>query len=161
MEQAITNSTVLILLAKVGRLDLLDVFKSIYTTSLIRAEILEGKELPLAEKNELQEYFTQKIKIENPKRNIFLNIGTGETSALSLCLEKKITCFLSDDKKARKAADSLSIQAVGAIGIILRNIQQRKIHKQEAKNILQKLVISSYYISTDTYAKALELIEKS
>jgi len=45
METAVTNATVLIFLAKVGRLDLLQVYKRILTTPEIHEEVLEKRDV--------------------------------------------------------------------------------------------------------------------
>ena len=159
MEEAITNATVLILLSKIGRLNLLQIYNPILTTPQIRAEVLGKKEFPIKEKTDLEQYFSDNIKIESAVHNLDLDLGYGETSALSLCIEKKIRVFLSDDKKARKTAEVLSIKVIGTLGIILENIRQNKITKQEAKKILRLLLECSYYLSAETYAKIIDLIE--
>ena len=159
METAVINATVLILLSKIGRLDLLRIYKSILTTPQIRVEVLGKKEAPIKEKHDLERYLSNNIKVESAMRNLNLDLGHGETNALSLCVEKKILVFLSDDKKARKTAEILSIKAIGTVGIILENLKQNKVTKQEAKKILQLLLHYSYYLSADTYAKILDLIE--
>lgn len=160
MGTVVTNATVLISLAKVGKLNLLQIYKNILTTPQIRAEVLEKKEAPVKEKHDLEQYLSNNIKVESSVHNLNLDLGPGETSALSLCVEKKIHIFLSDDKKARKTAEILTIKVVGTIGIILENLKQDNITKQEAKKILQLLLQYSYYLSADAYAKILDLIEK-
>lgn len=158
MKQAVANATVLILLAEINKLDLLHIYNPFLTTPQIRAEVLEGRAIPVKEKNDLEQFFSRNIKVETATQNLTLDLGVGETSALSLCVEKKISIFLSDDKKARKTADTLSAKAVGTIGIILENLNQKKITKQEAKKTLQLVVLHSY-IQTDLYVSAIELIE--
>lgn len=157
--EAVTNATTLILLAKINRLDLLRIIKVIRTTPKIRQEVLEGKGITEREKLGLEKIFSGGI-VEKPTIILPLDIGSGERSALSLCKEKNINLFLSDDKKARKAANILQIQSLGTIGIILKNLQEKKITKQEAKQILNLLITHSYYITTDLYIKTIELIEK-
>ena len=158
METAVTNATVLIFLAKVGRLDLLQIYKRILTTPDIHAEVLKKGDV-LRERHDLEKFFKSKLNVETPLKKINLDLGRGETSALSLCIEKKILIFLSDDKKARKVAEILSIKAIGTVGIILENLKQNKITKQEAKKTLQLLLQYSYYLSADIYAKILDMIE--
>lgn len=158
MGTAVTNATVLIFLAKVSRLDLLQIYKRILTTPEIHAEVLEKGDA-LRERHDLEKFFRSKVKVETPLKKINLDLGDGETSALSLCIERKILIFLSDDKKARKVAEILSIKAIGTVGIILENLKQNKITKQGAKKILQLLLQYSYYLSADTYAKILGMIE--
>ena len=114
---------------------------------------------PLKEKDDLENFFAQHIKIANPSVTLSLGLQSGETSAISLCKEKNLSLFLSDDKNARKAAQMLSINITGTIGVILENLQRGNLTKNEAKNILQLLISNSCYISTEVYAKAIGLIE--
>ncbi|MBI4141667.1 hypothetical protein HY484_01955 [Candidatus Woesearchaeota archaeon] len=86
-------------------------------------------------------------------------MGVGETSAISLCKERKTALFISDDKKARRTAEILGIKCLGTIGIILENLKQKRLTKNEAKNILKLIVLNSYYLTTDLYARVVELIE--
>lgn len=156
--EAVTNSTVLILLAKINRLNLLKILNKIYTTTEIKNEVLNGKEIPLKEKSELENFFNKQVTIIDCDNLIDFDLESGENSALSLCSHIKINTFLCDDKKARQKADLLSIKSIGTLGIILINLREKRISKEEAKNILNLLVNNSYYLATDVYAKVLELI---
>src|SRR3989344_8649392 len=131
--EAVTNSTVLIVLAKINRLDLLKIFKQIIATKEIYSEVLEGKDIPEVEQSCLKTLF-KTIKIKEPAKILNLDLGVGETSAISLCLDEN-KLFISDDKKARKTAEILSIKCIGTIGIILENLKQERIKKNEAKEI--------------------------
>ena len=158
--EAVTNSTVLIVLARINRLDLLGIFKQMLTTKEIYSEVLAGKNIPEREKECLKDLFDKKIKIRAPVRKLNFDLGIGETSAISLCTESKILLFISDDKKARKTAEILGIKCLGTIGIILENSKQKIITKSEAKEIVKLIVLNSYYLSTDLYARVIELIER-
>ncbi len=157
--EAVSNSTVIILFGKIRKLNLLDIYK-IFTTPEIFNEIIEKKQLLYDERDHLRKYFQEKVQVENPKNILSFDLDKGESEALSLCTEKNIKLFLSDDKNARKVAEIISIKPIGCIGIIIDNLKEKKITKEEAKNILDLLVLNSYYLSTEAYAKAKELIDK-
>lgn len=161
MEKAVTNATVLIFLAKIGKLEFLNIFSSLYTTSAIHSEVLGAKDTPEKERKDLEEYFQRRIQIENPSKILSLDLDAGETTALSLCTEKKILFFLSDDKKARKQAEILGVSCLGTLGILLFHVQQKKITKQQAKEFLHLLLSHSFYMDTELYARMLELLEES
>ena len=158
MEEAVTNSTVLIFLSKIRKLNLLNIYK-VFTTQNIIKEVLEGKGISDIEKINIQEFITSKIKIENPKK-IILQKGIGESSAISLCIEKEFNIFLSDDKQARKAAELFSLKSKGCLGLILENLEDKNITKEEAVEILNSLIKNNYYLTTEIYTKILELINK-
>lgn len=156
--EAVTNSTVLIVLAKINRLNLLNIFERIFSVNEVRFEVL-AHNTPMKEKVLLEELFKSRIKIEVPVKKQVLELGAGESCAISLCCEKKHAKFLSDDKKARRTAEFLNIDCIGTAGIILENLRQRNITKNEAKEILNQIVLNSYYLSTDLYARIIELID--
>ena len=84
----ISNSTPLICLAKLNKLELLiKLFKQIIIPEAVKEEVLiEGK----PGYSILNEYIIWGlIKIENPKNNLDFGIGTGENAAINLAKEKK------------------------------------------------------------------------
>lgn len=160
MVNVVTNATVLILLAKVQRLSLLDIFQDVMTTPEVKREVLAGKVIPIEEKIALEKYFLDRIQVESAVKLLHLDLERGETSALSLALEKKATLFLSDDKKARQVAQALLFKPIGTIGVILRNVKERKLTREEARILVDLLVEKAYFISTDVYQNFLQVLQQ-
>ena len=159
MERAVSNTTTLLFLAKVKRLDLLqNLYKKIYIPNKILEEILI-KETP--ELVYLKKYLGNYILEENPKNLRSLPLDEGEQAAISLCLEKKGNLFISDDLRARNFAESLGLPIIGTLGILLDNLRRRKINKKEAFSLLQQLLTKGMYLSTDVYAEVEKIIEES
>lgn len=90
----VSDTSCLILLKKINRLDLLHkLFGQITITKIIADEF--GNDLP------------KYIRIENPENTIYQKIlesfvDPGEASALALALEKKDCLLIIDDNKGRK-----------------------------------------------------------
>lgn len=158
-EKVISNATVPILFSKLGRFDLLkNIFNLVFIPQAVKREILEKKEKSgeiLLLENELRDY----LKVIEIKRKKDLPLGGGESEATSLCLEKNIKIFLSDDKKAREIARAFGLETMGSLGILLKNLQNKKITKKEFLELLEKLLSKSYYISTELYNRILGLSE--
>jgi len=155
--KVVANSTVLIFISKINRLDLLEVME-IYSTEEVKKEVLSMKEINPIEKENLEKLFSEKINIVKDYKKMNLGLDLGEESAISVCINKKIPVFLSDDKKARRVAEYLSIDVIGTLGIIFINFKNKIITKEEARELLKKLISNSYYISAELYAKVLEEI---
>ena len=85
----------------------------------------------------------------------------GEKAAISLCLEKDIKFFLSDDKKARNYARSLGIEVIGIIGILLYSLQDNKISKEEFMKIINELIEKGYSLSPELYAEVIKKITEN
>ncbi len=149
-KEAVANTSSLLFLAKLKRFDLA---KNMFFHILIPKQVLEeifSKNKPenVIIKNELNG-FLREIEINKLKD---FTLGEGEKAAISLCLEKNVRIFISDDKRARKIARSLEIETIGMAGIILYNLEISKITKKEALELIRKLIKSGYYISSQLYA---------
>ncbi len=155
-KEAVANTSSLLFLAKLKRLDLV---KSIFFHILIPKQVLEeifSKNKPenIVIKNELRE-FLKEIEVKQLKD---FTLDKGEKAAISLCLEKNIKTFISDDKKARKIARSLEIETLGLVGIILHNLEISKITKKEALKLIEELIKNGYYMSSSLYTKVIQVI---
>jgi predicted nucleic acid-binding protein len=58
------------------------------------------------------------IDVKAPQRELCLGIGAGEDQAISLAVELGNAAVLLDDKKARAAAESRGLLAIGTIAIL-------------------------------------------
>jgi len=153
----ISNSTPLICLAKLNKLELLiKLFKQIIIPEAVKEEVLiEGK----PGYSILNEYIIWGlIKIENPKNNLDFGIGTGENAAINLAKEKKDK-LLIDDSFAIKIAQSLDIDYIRTTGVILLLLKKKIIDKKTAKEMIYALVEDGYYISPKILSGLIKNIE--
>ncbi|MDO8460304.1 MAG: DUF3368 domain-containing protein [Nanoarchaeota archaeon] len=157
-KEVVSNSSSIIFLAKLNIFDLArNVFSRIIVPKAVTKELFE-KDSPENEivKRELNN-FLKESEVKNIKD---FPLDEGEKAAISLCLEKNVGIFLSDDKKARRYAKSLGIKVIGILGILLDNIQEKKIDKKEFLRLLNKLIEKGYYISPALYAEVMKKIEE-
>ncbi len=149
---AVANSTVLILLAKTNRFDLLkNKYRNVFITQIIKEEITR-KDLII--KREINKF----LKIKNPKQMLKLRLDKGEESAISLASEIKLN-FLSDDKKARLAARTLKINVLGTVGILFWNLKRKNINKKEFIELLHALIKKGFYISAELYSNIVKTLD--
>ena len=138
--ESVSNTTVLILLSKVHRFDLLqNMFTNIFIPSAVEKEFIAGGSLYPSSILHFQKYSKTLYTTENPKIEKSFPLGLGESSAISLALEKKIV-FLSDDKRARTIAQVLGVAVLGTPGIILWNVQHKYLTALQAKDIIHQLL---------------------
>jgi predicted nucleic acid-binding protein len=115
-EIIISDTSCLILLSKIGQLDLLiRLSKNVFITSVVKREY--GKQLP------------SWVQIKDPKdihyqRILEIDLDAGEASAISLSLETHNSILLIDELKGRKIADKLQLRYSGTFGLILKAKQQ-------------------------------------
>ena len=160
MEKGIvSNASSLIFLAK---LDVLKLAKNMFSRIFIPKEVLDE----IFEKNKAENSLIQRevggFLVVNAVQNVKdFPIYVGERAAISLCLEKNIKKFLSDDKRARNYARNLDIEVIGVLGILLWNLQANKINKKECLDLVNKLIEKGYYMSSDLYSELLTLINST
>ena len=155
-KEAVANSSSLIFLAK---LDIFNLAKNILSKILVPTSVIkEVFEKDFPENNIIKkelDSFLIKLEVKEIK---YFPLDEGEKAAISLCLEKNVKLFLSDDKKARIYARTLGIEVVGVIGILLYNLENNKINKKEFMELLNKLIGKGYYISPGLYAEIIKIV---
>lgn len=143
-EIIVSDTSCLILLDKLGRLDLLrNLYGNITITQVIANEF--GKSIP------------EFIKIENPIDKNYQKIlesflDAGESSALALALEKKNCLLILDDIKGRREARQLKIHYTGTLGVLV--IAKEKGLIKSFTNILEDIKKTNFRISEDLIKEA-------
>jgi predicted nucleic acid-binding protein len=157
-KEIVSNASSLVFIGKAQMFDLMkNLYNKVFIPKEVVKEIFEFKkpENPII-KQEINLGFIKEFKVKNIKN---FPIDIGEKAAISLCLEKNIFVFLSDDKKARKYARSLKIKTIGVLGIILKNLKLKKINKKKAKRLIQRLIKKGFYMSSELYSEVLDVID--
>ena len=108
----ISDTSCLIILAKIGELDLL---RQLYFKVTITQEILleYGEHLPdWIEVQQAKDHYRQQL--------LEMQIDKGEASAIALALETRENILILDDWKARILAERLGLTVTGTLGVIIR-----------------------------------------
>lgn len=153
----ISNTTPLIFLAKIGKLEFLE--KAIIPKEVYE-EILKGKEKEeaIAIKKFIQE---GKIKIKETKvrKNLPKSLHEGEKAAISLALQENVKLILLDERKARVIAKLYGLIPRGTIGVLREQHLRGKITKKEFRKLILELVEKGYRIREELLARILEEVE--
>ena len=113
MQKVVSNSSPLIHLAKIGKLDLLrSFFSEVFVPEAVYKEcVVEGKGKDDATKiSEARWIRVRKIKDEKLKRALMVELDEGEAEAIVLALEESADLLLLDDYEARRIARSLGLK---------------------------------------------------
>ena len=142
----ISDTSCLIILSKIGELDLLKkIYGNIITTTEIASEF--GEALP--------DWIEIQKVIDSTKQQILeLQIDKGESSAIALALEIPNSIIILDDFKARKIANQLGINFTGTIGVIVKAKLNGVI--PSIKPLLQKIKETNFRISPELELIALK-----
>ncbi len=167
-----SDSTPIILLAKIGRLDLLkNIFNNIYIPEAVYKEaVTQGKNLHLPDAYIIEKatrtwihetQVTPEIDIEYNYLDPNLRLGEGEKQALKLCKQLNAINFIADDKEARKVSKILNLKPIGTLGVIIQALKLAVITKKETETIIDDLINAGLRIDTSLYRRILDIIEST
>jgi len=168
----VSNATPLIYMARLSRIQLLkEIFNQIQIPPEVKTETVdrgktEGYPDAYVIENALNEGWIIKAPLttENRKKSEALmqitGIDKGEAQAIMLAKQKNEELILIDQANAREVARQLRLKPRGTIFIILTATKRRMITRQDAKQMLGRLIEANFYISARIYRDALKAIER-
>ncbi len=145
-EPVVLDSTCLIGLEQIGRLELLPaIFDPILAPPEVEQEFGSSPDW---------------LRIEAPKqrelvRALSVTIDSGEAAAIALATEKQMRVVL-DDRKARDVAFRMNLKVIGTVGILVR--AKRLGLFPWLKPLLTELVGKGFRLSEDLRKEALRLV---
>jgi predicted nucleic acid-binding protein len=142
----ISDTSCLIILNKIGELDLL---RQLYNTVTITHDILleYGEQLPdWIEVQQAKDQYRQQL--------LEMQIDKGEASAIALALETADNIVILDDWKARRLAERLGLSVTGTLGVIIRAKNTGLI--PSIKPYLEKIRETNFRISEELEQIALK-----
>jgi predicted nucleic acid-binding protein len=140
----VSDTSCLILLEKINRLDLLYVlFGDVIITEVVAGEF--GKNLPSF------------ITVENPEnlqyqKIIGTSLDIGEASSIALAMEKKDCLLILDDNRARRIAKKLELKFTGTLGILI--LAKEKGIINSLSNVLEDVKKTNFRISESLTSEA-------
>lgn len=157
MQKVVSDSSPLIHLAKIGRLNLLkSFFGEVIVPEAVHKEcVVEGKSREDSKRIGKAGWIKVfRIKDEKLKRAFMMELDEGEAEAVVLALEESADLLLLDDYEARRVARSFGLKVTGTIGILLRAKYDGKV--ECLKDEIDKLMRTGFWISMDLYEKILK-----
>ena len=147
-EDAVSNSSCLIALERIGRLDLLSKsFTSIMIPPAVENEFGGKKEWLIV----------RPVQNSALVKSLKTQVDDGEAEAIALAMEISGVSIILDDKKARRIAAQLGLKVIGTVGLLLR--AKKKGVVAEIKPILNDLQEVNFRVD-DILFKALRLAKE-
>ena len=137
-ERVVCNSSPLIALARIDRLDLLRaVFGEVWIPAAVEREVFDGEARP------------EWLVLKPLPRGAFVGfppaLGQGEQEAIVLALESRPTLLLLDDLPARRVAARLGLPLMGTLGVLL--LAQRRGVVPRVRPLYDALIQSGFRVS--------------
>ena len=159
MRKVIVNSTPLIALCHVNRLDVLKELYGEVTIPQAVYDEISVKENSVCKKTvdeALEWIHVQKIQNIMAKAMFKSQLHDGEVEVMILAKEQDADIVIIDDQNAKKYAKYLGLPVTGTLGILIRAKQEGYI--AELEPILDVMVQNGIYIKTSLIEHCLELV---
>ncbi len=155
----VSNTSPLIVLGKIGKLNLLKACFSkvliplaVYEEVMAKKENIEARALDRAIG---ERWLIVEREIVNPEETSML--GRGERQAIALAAQKKLKLLIDDDV-AKAHASLQQVEAHGTLYVLAQAFQKKIITKKEIEVIFQEMLSVGFYVSTEVYAKIVEKV---
>jgi len=152
MKLVIADTGALISLGLVGQIDLIEkVFGDYYIANAVWEE-LQNYENPEFEKNILFHLEKRVVKIKS-RNHLSVIMDYGESESVILYEELNADYLIIDDNKARIIAESLDINCIGSIGLLVKAKQKGLVNN--LRSIFEKWLESERHFSKKLLNKIL------
>jgi uncharacterized protein len=159
--RVLIDSSTLIALAKIGKLNILEVlFKEIFITTVIKEEILR-EDSP--ETEVFKDAINRWINIIDYKGETkeFRKYGLDAGEASLFLAAQANDRLVLDEANARRFAESKGLKFTGLLGLIVAAAGAKKITRELALETIKKLSSGDFRMSLELYLWAREKIERS
>ncbi|RMH58139.1 MAG: DUF3368 domain-containing protein [Candidatus Hydrogenedentota bacterium] len=150
----VLDASPLIVLARIGRLDLLsETCKTVLIPEAVITEIARGPSDDPARQALESGWSKKSISVEPDSEILEWGLGAGETAVLTLARHRHGRAVV-DDRAARTACSAFGIRHIGTLGIILRAKQRGKI--PSSVEVLRELVEAGFRLDDRTIHAVLK-----
>ena len=144
MRKVIVNSTPLIILSKIGELEIL---KNLYGEIIIPRAVFEEVTIKSDAIKNLSWIKILEVQDKSNRKIYQAKLHDGEVEVMMLAKEISADLLIIDDNAAKKFAKFLGFQVTGTLGILLKSKSEKII--SEVKPILEKMQAENFYISEE------------
>lgn len=157
--KTIADATILIHLAKAGKIDLLrKIFDKVIIEKEVYREIVEQgethSEVPIIKKL-IEEGYMDIRKVSNIID--MPHLDEGEKRSISLCKELNINYLLIDEKEGFNIARMLHLSPIRTTSLLIILLDKRRISLKEYESSLRSISESGYFLDAVTYERLITL----
>lgn len=144
MRKVISNSTPLIILGKIGELEIL---KNLYGEIIIPRAVFEEVTIKSDAIKNLSWIKIFEVQDKSDRKIYQAKLHEGEVEVIMLAKEISADLLIIDDNAAKKFAKFLGFKVTGTLGILLKAKSEKII--SEVRPILEKMLAKNFYISEE------------
>ncbi len=142
-------------------LDKIDLIQKVFGDFVIAKAVwdeLNDYDNPDFDRNILQN-LESKVKQINSRNHLLMVMDYGESESVILYEELRADYLLIDDNKARVVAESLNINCIGTLGLLIKAKQKGLI--KELKPLFEKLIKTGRYFSKKLLNDLLNKVDEA
>ncbi len=157
MHKVVVNSTPLIVLCKIGQLDILKkLYHEILIPTAVYREVTAVEDSACMQIKAAGEWIhVEQIQEDTDKKMYKAKLHDGEVEVMLLAQEKYADLVIIDDNAAKKTAKYLGLTVTGTLGILIKAKQKGIIKKLYP--LLFEMKQNGFYINPALEATVLEL----
>lgn len=157
----VSDTTPIISLLKIGRLDLLGkLFGEILLPDAVCEELTADERFADEASKVMNADYMKSVPVSNPGAVRILRMATGldqgESEAIVLADEQKAGLLLMDEAKGRAVSEKMGIPVMGTIGILISAYDDKQITSEEARMCIDNLKRFGRHIGERHYQKLLD-----
>lgn len=155
--KVITNTSPLLLLAKIRRLDLL---RQLFDEILIAGAVYEEINAKLAHETKEINVLIQtkalhlRIARADIVKNLPVDLGKGERETIALAIETNADLVIMDDQEGRRLACKQGLSITGTIGILIEARERKLI--AAIRQEMDHLIEAGMWLNEDFYHRILQ-----
>lgn len=157
MRAIVSDATALIVLAKLSRTELLkSLFSSVIIPHHVKEEIIQKNDYDCSVWDD-PFFIVYSVTDTSLLGSLELFLDKGESEAISLAKELSLP-LLIDEKKGRKIAQTMHIDVIGLVGIIIALHRRKIVSSEEAITIIDEAQNIGFRLSEKLYSDFCKII---
>lgn len=157
----ISDTTPIISLLKIGRLELLEeLFEKVFIPDAVYMELTADKRFTEEAGAVSEAPYIKTVPVSNPGAVRILRMATGldqgESEAIVLTDELKADILLMDEAKGRAISGQMGIAIMGTIGLLISAYEDSLLTSDEVQKCIDDLQRSGRHIGKKHYQKLLD-----
>lgn len=158
MKAIVSDATALIVLAKLSHTELLkSLFTSVIIPHHVKEEILQKNDYDLSVWDD-SFFIVSNVSDISLLGSLELFLDKGESEAITLAKELSLP-LLIDEKKGRKIAQTMHIEVIGLVGVIIALHRRKIVSSQEAIAIIDEVQKIGFRLSEKLYSDFCKMMQ--
>lgn len=156
--KAVIDASPLIFLTKIGRLDVLRQYETIFAPPEVIAELERGRESghpEVLQVHALVDDGTIRLRKGGRVKSEW-NLDRGEAAVIALAAKAKVEEVIMDDRAAIAVARYMGLRPVSVPFLLLRERRSGRMNREQFEATLRRLISSGYYLSPQLHQRLVE-----